>query len=77
MFTTGLLVLFFTKDYLGAKLWKLSTIYFPRLDTLEISVNILSIYAFQGAMFFITAVFPVLIGIVLICFNSWIWSSWI
>jgi len=66
VFTTGLLVLFFTKEYLGAKLWNMSTYIFSSLDTLELSVNILSIYAFQGAMFFITAVFPVSIAIVLI-----------
>lgn len=66
VFTTGLLVLFFTKGYLGAKLWSLSTFIFSSLDTLELSVNVLSIYALQGAMFFITAVFPVSIAIVII-----------
>jgi len=66
VFTTGLLVLFFTKDYVGMKLWIMSTYIFSSLDTLELSVNILSMYAIQAVLFFISTVFPVLLGIVII-----------
>ncbi|MCB0742517.1 MAG: flagellar biosynthesis protein FlhB [Ignavibacteriae bacterium] len=66
VFTTGLLILFFTKDYVGGKLWTLSTYIFSSLDTLEISSSILSIYAVQGASFFLLTIFPILLGIVLI-----------
>lgn len=66
VFSTGLLVLFFTKDYLGSKLWNMTTYIFSSLDTLELSANILSIYALQGVLFFISAVFPILLGIVII-----------
>jgi flagellar biosynthetic protein FlhB len=66
VFSTGLLVLFFTKDYLGEKLWNMSTYIFSSLDTLELSVNILSIYALQAVMFFVSAVFPILLGIVIV-----------
>jgi flagellar biosynthetic protein FlhB len=66
VFSTGLLILFFTKDYLGEKLWNMSTYIFSSLDSLEVSVNILSMYALQAAVFFIATVFPILLGIVLI-----------
>jgi len=66
VFTTGLLVLFFTKDYLGDKLWGMSTYIFSSVDTLELSANILSMYALKAMLFFITAIFPVLLGIVII-----------
>jgi len=66
VFTTGLMVLFYTKDYVGMKLWTMSTYIFSSLDKLELSANILSIYIFKGAMFFLSTVFPVLLGIVII-----------
>ncbi len=66
VFTTGLLVLYFTKDYLGDKLWSMSTYIFSSLDTLEISINILSMYALKAALFFLSTVFPILLGIVVI-----------
>jgi flagellar biosynthesis protein FlhB len=66
VFTTGLMVLFFTKDYVGVKLWNMSTYIFSSLDTLELSVNVLSIYAVQAVFFFVSTVFPVLLGIVII-----------
>lgn len=66
VFTTGLLVLYFTKDYLGNKLWSMSTYIFSSLDTLEISVNVLSMYAVKGATFFMATMFPILLGIVII-----------
>jgi flagellar biosynthesis protein FlhB len=66
VFTTGLLMLYFTKDYVGGKLWSLSTTIFSSLDKLEISVNILSIYAVQGITFFMLTLFPVLLGIIFI-----------
>lgn len=66
VFTTGLLVLFFTKDYVGQKLWSMSTYIFSSLDTLELSVNILSIYALKAMLFFLATVFPVLLGIAII-----------
>ena len=66
VFTTGLLVLFFTREFLGAKLWKMSTYIFSSLDTLELSINVLSMYAVNAALFFVTAVFPVSVGILII-----------
>ncbi len=66
VFSTGLMVLFFTKDYVGVKLWNMSTYIFSSLDTLELSINVLSIYAVQAVVFFVSTVFPVMIGIVII-----------
>lgn len=70
VFTTGLLVLFFTKDYIGVKLWNMTTYIFTSLDTLELSVNVLSMYALQAVSFFVLTVFPVLLGIVIISLAS-------
>ncbi|MBK8945028.1 MAG: flagellar biosynthesis protein FlhB [Ignavibacteriae bacterium] len=66
VFTTGLFVLFLTKDYLGGKLWDISVYIFSSLDTLEISADILSMYMIKGALFFILSMFPVFIGIILV-----------
>lgn len=66
VFTTGLLVLYFTKGYMGEMLWKMSTHIFSSLDTLELSVNVLTMYALQATLFFVGAVFPILLGIVII-----------
>ena len=66
VFTTGLLVLFFTKDYVGVKLYNMATYIFSSLDTLELSVNVLSMYTLEASIFFISTIFPVLIGIVII-----------
>lgn len=66
VFTTGLLVLFLTKDYLGGKLWDMSIYIFSSLDTLEISVDVLSLYVIKGAMFFILSMMPVFLGIIVV-----------
>ncbi len=66
VFSTGLFLLFFTKGYLGEKLWSLSTSIFSSLDKLEISVDVLSIYAIKGIEFFMLTLFPVLLGIIII-----------
>ena len=66
VFTTGLLVLFFTRDYVGEKLWNMSTYIFSSLDTLELSINVISMYAIQAVMFFVSTIFPVLLGIAII-----------
>lgn len=70
VFTTGLLVLFYTKDYIGVKLWNMTTFIFSSLDTLELSVNLLSMYALQAVTFFIATVFPVLLGILIVSLAS-------
>ncbi len=66
VFSVGLLVLFFTKEYVGLKLWSMTTYIFSSLDTLEISVNILTMYATQGFVFFFATLFPVFLGIIII-----------
>lgn len=66
VFFTGLLVLFFSKGYVGEKLLEMTTYIFNSLGTLELSVNILSIYALKGTMIFLSIVFPVLLGIVIV-----------
>lgn len=66
VFTTGLLVLFFTREYVGQKLWNMTTYIFSSLDKLDITVNILSMYAIEGALFFLSIMFPVLVAIVII-----------
>ena len=66
VFSTGLLVLYFTKEYLGAKLFSMSTYIFSSLDKIELSVNVLSMYALKAVLFFIAAVFPILLGIVIV-----------
>ena len=68
VFTTGLLVLFFTKEYVGVKLFNMATYIFSSLDTLEISVNVLSMYGLNASMFLLSTIFPVLLGIVIIAF---------
>ncbi|MCP5063258.1 MAG: flagellar biosynthesis protein FlhB [Ignavibacteriae bacterium] len=66
VFTTGLLVLFYTRTYIGEKLWVMSTYIFSSLDTLELSVSILSMFAMKGILFFVSIVFPVLLAILII-----------
>ena len=57
VFTTGLLILFYTKEFIGVKLWNMTTYIFTSLDTLELSADLLSIYALQAVTFFISTVF--------------------
>ncbi len=66
VFTTGLLVLFLTKNYIGNKLGTLSTYIFASLDKLELSKNVLSIYATQAFIFFVVTIFPVVLSIMVI-----------
>lgn len=66
VFTTGLLVLFLTRDYLGSKIWAMTVYIFSSLDVLEISVNILSMYALKALLFFVSAIFPILLGIMIV-----------
>ena len=46
--------------------WSLSTYIFSSLDKFELSVNVLSMYALKAVLFFIAAVFPILLGIVIV-----------
>ncbi len=66
VFSTGLLVLFLTKNHIGSKLGSLSNYIFSSLDTLELTANVLGIYATQAFIFFITTVFPVVFSIMLV-----------
>ncbi len=66
VFTTGLLVLFYTRTYIGEKLWELTTYVFSSLDTLELSRNLLSMYMVKGMMFLVSIIFPILLSILLI-----------
>jgi len=66
IFTTGLLVLFYTKAYIGGKLWEMTTYIFSSLDTLELSTNLISMYMVKGMMFMVSIIFPVLLSILLI-----------
>ncbi len=66
VFTTGLLILFFTKEYLGGKLWEISIYIFSSLDTLSLSVDVLSMYAIKGLTFFVMSMMPVFLGIIVI-----------
>ena len=66
VFSTGLIVLYFTKGYIGDKFWSMTTYIFSSLDTFELSANILGVYAIKGALFFLSVVFPVLLAILII-----------
>ncbi len=66
IFSTGLIVLYFSKSYIGAKFWSLTTYIFSSLDKLELSINILGTYAVKGALFFFSVVFPILLTILVV-----------
>ncbi len=66
VFSTGLLVLYFSKDYIGGKFYDMTTYILSSLDTFELSVNVLGTFALKGVMFFLSVAFPVILAILIV-----------
>ncbi len=66
IFSMGLLIIYFSKGYIGGKFWQMSTYIFSSLDTFELSINILGVYAAKGILFFVSVMAPVLLVLFLV-----------
>jgi flagellar biosynthetic protein FlhB len=59
IFVTGILLLYFAKNYIGSRLSLLTEYLFSSLDTLELNLSILSIFAAKGFIFLLLTLAPV------------------
>ncbi|MFO7445029.1 MAG: flagellar biosynthesis protein FlhB [Ignavibacteriaceae bacterium] len=66
IFTSGLLLLFIAQSYLGEKMSFLAKKIFGSLDILEISQDNLFQFSFNGYIYYVTMLGPVLIGLIIV-----------
>ncbi|RJP63119.1 MAG: flagellar biosynthesis protein FlhB [Ignavibacteriales bacterium] len=66
VFGTGLLILFLFQGFIGQRLSQISTSVFSSLSTLELSYNLVQMYALKGAGFFFISLSPFFIGILVL-----------
>jgi len=66
IFATGLLLLYMTKFYIGDNLSKLSITIFSSLDSIDINIQMLRLFAIKGISFFVLTLAPVFFGLVII-----------
>lgn len=68
IFTSGLLLLFITQNFLSSQMSSMSKHLFNNLDSLSISINTVQEFAKTGFFFFIITVAPVFLGLFIIAF---------
>ncbi len=66
IFTTGLLLLYFSQQFLSSQVSSLAKQIFGTLDTLTININTFQEMAFSGFMFFVITVAPIFVGLFII-----------
>lgn len=66
VFGSGLMMLFITKEFLGEKISDFTIEMLGSLEKFEINRTILQTYFFNWALFFITLLAPILIGIIVV-----------
>lgn len=70
VFSAGLLIIFFTKGFIGEKFFQLSTYIWGSLNNLELNISVLKILATQGLLFFLLTLSPIFIGLILTAFAA-------
>ncbi len=68
IFTSGLLLLYITQQFLSSQMSTMSKHLFNNLDTLSINVNTIQEFAKTGFFFFIITIAPVFFGLFIIAF---------
>ena len=66
VFTTGMVVLYLSRSFIGNNLSELTKTVLGSLDTLQININLIQLYFFKIAVFFIVTLSPVLLGVILV-----------
>lgn len=66
IFTSGLLLIVMTQKHLGGNLAEMSRKIFGGLDKLDISMDLIPYYAYQGVAFFFSLLAPIFGGLVVI-----------
>ncbi len=66
VFTSGLAIVFITKEYIAKNLMEFATFIFSSATNLSITINELQSYAIKGVLFFLSLIAPVLAGIVIV-----------
>ncbi len=66
IFTAGIVILIIAKEFLGSKLSVLAKFVFDSLDKLTLSKDLVVYYSQQGLIYFVVALAPFFIGLVII-----------
>ena len=68
VFSTGLIMIFITKDFIGNQLSYLSKEIFNSLDSLTLNKTVVQLYALKISLFFFITLSPVFIGLIIMAF---------
>lgn len=68
VFSTGLIMIFVAKEFIGGQLSYLSKEIFNTLDSLTLNKTVVQLYAIKIALFFFITLSPVFIGLILMAF---------
>lgn len=63
IFGTGLILIFMFKGFIGSKLADLSIYIFDSLDTLELNLNLVQLYVYNGFIYILVILAPIFIGL--------------
>lgn len=64
IFSSGLLILFAVQGFIGNQLASIAQYVFQSLHTLELTSNVIQLYALKGFLFFVITLSPFFIGII-------------
>ncbi len=65
VFTSGMLILYLSRNFIGENVSRMATTIFSSLDTLEINASLIQLYIAKAILFFFITMSPILLGIVL------------
>lgn len=70
IFFIGFVLLYLSRGFVAGKLADLARYIFGSLDTLQLNVTLLNIYAWKGVMFFSITLFPIVTGLIIVSFAA-------
>ncbi len=70
VFSAGMLSLLATKAFIGGKFFAFTQYIFLNLNSLDIKVNLLQMYAVKGLLFFIVTTFPFFVAVFVIALGA-------
>jgi len=70
VFSGGLFILFFSKDFMGEQIGNMTKYIFNNLDVLTLNFNVVQMYFLKAFGFFVITMAPILLGLMVIGFVS-------
>lgn len=65
IFSSGMIIIYLFRGYIGGNLFRITESMFSSLDTLEINSSVIQLYIAKAALFFFITMAPILLGLVI------------